>query len=99
MLFNPLDSHTCEQIDDKALDWRCLNIENDIMRQTASEITGSDYIERNFAETITLADLSKVSGLNNYTLLRNFTVQRGITPYQVLPTKATLRAFSKISSG
>ena len=156
LLFNPHDNHTCEQVDDKALDWRCLNIEEGVMRRVASEITGRDelpmftstvvcqsdaasvlmglhetimaeakdldkeesfyflmeqlitdytapsaevipqvsgeiwaacdYMGHKFAETITLADLSKVSGLNKYALLRNFTRQRGITPYQYLST-------------
>ena len=43
-------------------------------------------MESNFSESITLDDLSKLSGLNKYTLLRNFTKQRGITPYQYLET-------------
>jgi hypothetical protein len=41
LLFNPLDAHACEQVDGKTLDWRCLNIEKDIMRQIAQEITGA----------------------------------------------------------
>lgn len=48
--------------------------------------TACDCMENNFAETVTLADLSRISGLNKYTLLRNFTMQRGITPYQYLST-------------
>lgn len=156
VLFNPLDNHTCEQKDDKALDWRCLNIDKDVMGRIVREITqreyqpvftsnvvrnsevvtvlrelhgmimaGSkefdkeeifyflieqliaeyaqpvgekqapadgkmeqvcDYIEEHYTETISLADLSVVSGLNKYTLLRNFTMERGITPYQYLST-------------
>lgn len=156
LLFNPMDNHACEQVDDKALDWRCLNVEKSVMRRMVGEITGNaylpiftsnvvcqsdavpvlrdlhdmimqeakdfskeeafyflieqlitdhtkpvadtltqisreiqgacDYMETNYTKTITLADLSKVSGLNKYTLLRNFTMQRGITPYQYLST-------------
>jgi AraC-like DNA-binding protein len=156
LLFNPLDSHACEQIDGKALDWRCLNIDKEIMRCMAGEITGTDeppifttnvaqqsdavstlrqlhdsimgeakdfdkeenfyflieqllseytrpvaeeptqigngimavseYIEKNYAESITLSDLSRVSGVNKYILLRNFTLQKGITPDQYLST-------------
>ena len=156
VVFNPLDNHACEQVDGKTLDWRCLNIEKDVMRRMTEEITGAnylpiftstvasrsdaisalrdvhdmimkeakgfqkeetfyflieqliadytkatdatlapisgeiqtacDYMENNFAETVTLADLSRISGLNKYTLLRNFTMQRGITPYQYLST-------------
>jgi AraC-like DNA-binding protein len=156
LLFNPLDNHTCNQIDDRCLDWRCLNIKENIMRKTVQQITGhgylpkftisvaqsseavaslkelhalimakeggfkkeelffflieqliheytepahdslgtateevqkaSAYMENNFAGLITLDDLSTVSGLNKYTLLRNFTKQRGVTPYQYLET-------------
>jgi len=156
VLFNPHDNHACEQVDAHALDWRCLNIEKDVIRGAVAEITGRDelpvftstvvcqseaaatlidlhemimteakdfnkeehfyflierlladctkpttealvqvsgeiraacdYMERNYTESITLADLGHVSGLGKYTLLRNFTRQRGITPYQYLST-------------
>lgn len=169
VLFNPLDNHACEQVDDRALDWRCLNIEKDVMRRTAEEITGKDYLpvftstvvcqsdaapalrdlhdmimkeikdfnkeenfyflieqliscyanpvtetlaqtsgeiqaacdymERNYTEIITLADLSKVSGLNKYTLIRNFTMQRGITPYQYLSTIRIGKAKKLLEAG
>jgi len=156
LMFNPLDNHTCHQVDNKPLDWRCINVNENIMRETVKQITGRDYLpkftttvayrseavsplrelhdlimdgrtdfekeevffflieqliaeytepageslsatseeiqkactymESNFAELITLDDLSKLSGLNKYTLLRNFTKQRGVTPYQYLET-------------
>ncbi|MPW25443.1 helix-turn-helix domain-containing protein [Alkalibaculum sp. M08DMB] len=156
LLFNPLDNHACHQIDNKPLDWRSINIKQDIMRETVKQITGIDYIpnftttvayqseallpmrelhglimdhrkdfkkeenflflieqlisqyteptqdslsevsgeiqkactyiETHFTELISLDDLSKLSNLNKYTLLRNFTKQRGITPYQYLET-------------
>lgn len=169
LLFNPLDNHACEQTDDQALDWRCVNVEKDIMRLMAAEITGKDcppaftttvvcqsgavpalkdlhdmimkeskgfnkeeifyflverlithytkpvtesltrvskeiekacgYMEDNYAETITLTDLSQVSGLNKYTLLRNFTMQRGITPYQYLSTVRVNKAKKLLEAG
>jgi AraC-like DNA-binding protein len=156
LLFNPLDAHACEQIDGKTLDWRCLNIEKEVMRRITREITGDDsppvftttvaagsdavpalrelhesimhetkdfdkeenlyflleqliadytqpvtealpqagkeilascdYMENHHADNITLADLGRVSGLNKYALLRSFTIQKGITPYQYLST-------------
>jgi AraC-like DNA-binding protein len=156
LLFNPRDNHTCEQIDGKTLDYRCINIKPEIMSATVYEITGKNYlpefsqnvayeseqvvllkelhqmllkqcidfakqetfyflmaqllaaytksikteinnvsediqrvctyIEGNFTTLITLGDLSKVAGLNKYTLLRSFTKERGITPYQYLET-------------
>ncbi len=156
LLFNPRDNHTCEQIDGKTLDYRCISIKPEVMSDTVYEITGKNYlpefsqnvayqseqvqllkelhqmlleqrtdlakqetfyfliaqllvfytepikteianvseavqrvctyIEGNFTTLITLGDLSKVAGLNKYTLLRSFTKERGITPYQYLET-------------
>ncbi|MBI4857977.1 MAG: AraC family transcriptional regulator [Acetobacterium woodii] len=40
LLFNPYDNHFCEQVDDQALDYRCLNIKPEIMRAMVFEITG-----------------------------------------------------------
>jgi AraC-like DNA-binding protein len=169
VIFNPLDNHSCEQADDKALDWRCLNIEKDVMYRMAKEITGidnlpiftatvvcqseaipilrdlhdmimerktgfckeekfyilieqlltnhtasmidtlsqtsreiqaaCDYMENNYTELITLDDLSKISGLNKYTLIRNFTMQRGITPYQYLSTIRVNKAKKLLETG
>ena len=169
VIFNPLDNHTCEQIDDKALDWRCLNIEKEVMHRMAKEITGIDnlpiftatvvcqsdaipilkdlhdmimegkkgfckeenfyflieqlltnytasmtdtlaqtsretqaacnYIESNYTELITLGDLSQISDLNKYTLIRNFTMQRGITPYQYLSTIRINKAKKLLEAG
>lgn len=169
LLFNPLDNHACEQVDGKTLDWRCLNIEKDVMRRMVKEITGKeylpiftsavicrsdampalrdlhdmimketkdfnkeetfyflieqlisdytkpvmealmqaskeiqaacDYMENKYTETIALADLSMVSGLNKYTLLRSFTMQRGITPYQYLSTIRVNKAKKLLEAG
>ena len=44
MLFNPSDNHTCEQIDGRTLDYRCINIQRDVMRKITLEITGKDYL-------------------------------------------------------
>ena len=169
LLFNPFDNHACEQVDNQALDWRCVNIEKAVMRRMTEEITGKNdlpiftsavvcqsdvvptlrdlhdmilkevkdfnkeeifyflieqlitdytkpvtetltqisreikatcaYMESNFTKTITLADLSRVSGLNKYTLLRNFTMQRGITPYQYLSTIRVNKAKMLLEAG
>jgi AraC-like DNA-binding protein/mannose-6-phosphate isomerase-like protein (cupin superfamily) len=169
LLFNPLDPHACQQVDEKALDWRCLNIEKDVMSRIAQEITGDasppiftttvavgsdavpvlrelhgsimseakdftkeenlyflmeqlvaeyaqptaevpprsgreilaacDYMEAHYAQSITLADLSRVCGLNKYTLLRSFTLQKGITPYQYLSTIRINRAKMLLAAG
>lgn len=43
ILFNPRDVHSCEQVDGRPLDYRCLNIQLDIMWRTALEITGRGF--------------------------------------------------------
>lgn len=156
LLINPLENHTCEQLDEKPLDYRCINIDSIRMKEVVKEITGTDYLpefdqtvifqselvgllrelhqmimkenkefekeeafyflieqilltytkpkqllpskvsseiqiacrymDENFTLPITLDYLSQLTGLNKYTLLRNFTKQRGVTPYQYLET-------------
>ena len=44
LLFNPRDNHTCEQIDGKTLDYRCINIQPEIMSKAVFEITGKEYL-------------------------------------------------------
>ncbi|MGE4276749.1 MAG: AraC family ligand binding domain-containing protein [Lawsonibacter sp.] len=157
LLFNPRDNHTCEQIDGKTLDYRCINIQPEIMSKAVFEITGKDYLpcftsqvvfhselvpllkelhlmimqeetdfrkeelffflleqlieeytdqnmpspkseqstetkaiceflEQNYMKNITLDDLSNLTGLSKYYLLRFFTKQKGISPYSYLET-------------
>lgn len=40
LLFNPRDNHACEQIDGQTLDYRCINIQPEIMSKAAFEIMG-----------------------------------------------------------
>ncbi|MGL4820836.1 MAG: AraC family ligand binding domain-containing protein [Bacilli bacterium] len=156
ILFNPMENHTCAQIDARALDYRCLNVTTEVMQKTVLEMTGRSflptftstvlyrsplvtalrdvhqmimngqcdfqkeeayyfliqqllehhcdgtglvaptmsspiqeacaYMDEHFAEMIRLDDLSQMTGLNKYTLLRQFTRQMGVTPYQYLET-------------
>ena len=44
VLFNPRDNHTCEQIDGKTLDYRCINIQPDTMSKAVFEIIGKEYL-------------------------------------------------------
>jgi len=44
LLFNPRDNHACEQIDGKTLDYRCINIQPEIMRKAVFEITEKEYL-------------------------------------------------------
>lgn len=51
IMFNPRDNHTCEQIDKEPLDYRCINIKEDVMVEVVMEITGNAYLPQ-FAETV-----------------------------------------------
>lgn len=155
LLFNPNDNHECEQIDDKSLDYRCINIKIDIMKKITSEITNKDYLphftenvlfhsdlllllrnlhhmimreekefekeelflflmeqlitehsnvthskesfehnteinticdymKENYRKSIKLNDLINITGISKYCLLRSFTKQKGISPYNYL---------------
>lgn len=44
IVFNPGDSHSCEQVDDRALDFRAVNIKPDCMRKAVLDITGKDSL-------------------------------------------------------
>lgn len=170
LLFNPMDNHTCEQINNRTLDYRCINIKPEIMRNTVFEITGKNYlpefiqpvvscsgqvsllqelhqaimeeqidfhkeetflflmeqliseytnphlpenrkeirediqtvcsyIDHHFSERISLDDLSRLSGTNKYSLLRDFTKQHGITPYRYLETVRINEAKKLLENG
>jgi AraC-like DNA-binding protein/quercetin dioxygenase-like cupin family protein len=157
IIFNPQDPHACEAVDNRALDYRCINIQPEVMREYVLEITGTnylprfsqtvlfqselalslhelhlmilesqsdfqkeelfmflleqllreyadaeppcpsqeltteikiicEYIESNYAHSITLNQLSEIAGLSKYHLLRLFTKQKGISPYCYLET-------------
>lgn len=40
LLFDPLLNHSCEQIDNETLDYRCLNITAEVMQEVMLELTG-----------------------------------------------------------
>lgn len=44
VLFNPYDPHSCEQIDGKTLDYRCVNVTPHIMKKLVLEISGEEYL-------------------------------------------------------
>jgi len=45
-----------------------------------------EYIDLHYAQNITLNQLSELTGLSKYHLLRLFTRQKGISPYRYLET-------------
>jgi AraC-like DNA-binding protein/mannose-6-phosphate isomerase-like protein (cupin superfamily) len=170
LLFNPRDNHTCEQIDGRTLDYRCINVHPETMSKAAFEITGKDYLpyfspavifhselasllrelhmiimeeergfrkeeiffflleqlikefseegiepslaeenretriicnflEENYMKNITLDELSELTGLSKYYLLRSFTKQKGISPYRYLETIRIDRAKKLLEKG
>lgn len=46
LLFNPYDVHSCEQIDGKTLDYRCINVTPDVMKKAIFDINGSESLPR-----------------------------------------------------
>lgn len=58
-----------------------------------------EHITGNYTDTVTLDSLSKISGLNKFTLLRSFTVQKGITPYQYFTTVRVNNAKKLLEAG
>lgn len=44
LLLNPFDNHTCQSNDGKPLDYRCLNIDEKIMKMAVKDIIGADYL-------------------------------------------------------
>ncbi|KMY50100.1 AraC family ligand binding domain-containing protein [Peribacillus loiseleuriae] len=46
LLFNPYDTHSCEQIDGKTLDYRCINVTPEIMKKMVLEINGNECLPR-----------------------------------------------------
>ncbi|MED0867836.1 AraC family transcriptional regulator [Bacillus spizizenii] len=44
LLFNPRDTHSCEQIDGRTLDYRCINVMPDVMEKAVKEITGAGHL-------------------------------------------------------
>ena len=51
-----------------------------------------DYLDQNYSETITLQQLSELTGWSKYHLLRTFTRQKDITPYSYLETVRVAQA-------
>lgn len=58
-----------------------------------------DYLENNYAEHIVLDELSTIAGMNKYSLLRNFTKLKGITPYRYLENIRVNKAKKLLEKG
>ena len=51
VILNPFDSHTCMQINNEALDWRCINIKKEVIQKVTEEIYGEKYLP-SFSKTV-----------------------------------------------
>lgn len=58
-----------------------------------------EFMDENYAESITLSDMCKEVGLSKSTLLRAFTKTRGITPYRYLETVRINKAQELLKTG
>lgn len=67
VLLNPKDVHTCEQIDNTALDYHSINIRPEVMQKTVLEITGREYLPHFSQEVLYNSDL--VSSLRELHLM------------------------------
>jgi AraC-like DNA-binding protein len=155
LLFNPHDNHCCEQIGCGTLDYRCINIDTNVIRRITFEITNEDnipfftenvlfgsslipslcelhrmimqekrglnkeeifflimeqlimkysdlipskvspdfsakidiicrFLKENYMKSVSLNDLSNLTGISKYHLLHSFTKKVGISPYNYL---------------
>lgn len=72
VLFNPRDNHSCYQIDDKALDWRCLNVKPEVMGKVAKEITGAECLPEFTSTVVCRSELAaRLKDLHELILQRN----------------------------
>lgn len=51
VILNPFDSHTCMQLNNEALDWRCINIKKEVIQKVTEEIYGEKYLP-SFSKTV-----------------------------------------------
>jgi len=58
-----------------------------------------NFLEENYMKNITLDELSELTGLSKYYLLRSFTKQKGISPYRYLETIRIDRAKKLLEQG
>ncbi|GEN86848.1 AraC family transcriptional regulator [Oceanobacillus sp. FSL W8-0428] len=51
LIFNPYDTHSCEQVDGGTLDYRCINVKADVIKKAMFEIKGEEILPR-FKENV-----------------------------------------------
>ena len=58
-----------------------------------------EFLEDNYTKNITLEDLSALTGLSKYYMLRSFTKQKGISPYSYVETLRIDKAKNLLEKG
>lgn len=56
LLFNPFDAHSCEQLDGKTLDYRCINVNPKVMEKVVLEINSKKGLPR-FTQSVLFQSL------------------------------------------
>ncbi|WP_040984347.1 AraC family ligand binding domain-containing protein [Oceanobacillus jeddahense] len=51
LIFNPYDTHSCEQVDGGTLDYRCINVNANVMKKAMFEMKGEEVLPR-FKENV-----------------------------------------------
>lgn len=51
LIFNPYDTHSCEQVDGGTLDYRCINVRTDVMKKAMFEMKGEEVLPH-FKESV-----------------------------------------------
>ncbi|MFD1415107.1 helix-turn-helix domain-containing protein [Oceanobacillus jeddahense] len=51
LIFNPYDTHSCEQVDGGTLDYRCINVNANVMKKAMFEMKGEEVLPR-FKESV-----------------------------------------------
>ena len=70
------------------------------LNKTSSEIKiVCEFLEKNYRKNVKLDDLSDLTGLSKYYLLRSFTKQKGISPYSYLETIRIDKAKKLLAKG
>ena len=62
ILFNPHDNHCCAPLDGEILDYRAVNIPQQIMEQAASEISGNTFIPHFTQNVVYQSDITQSLG-------------------------------------
>ncbi len=108
LLFNPNDNHSCVQCDGKNLDYRGLNYLRSLHQMI---MEGGEAFEKEEMLLLLLSFLieqygqpfenciPECSGLSKSTLLRSFTISKGVTPYRYLQTIRICKAKELLAKG